>query len=70
MAMEDLAQLTTGFLAGVVIHAIDAKGNHDVASFRCDDEIKYWFWEAGMEEPERRLARKYDPQQTTQRGHS
>ncbi len=46
MAIEDLAQLTTGFLAGVVIHAIDVAGNHEVASFQCPEDIKYWIWEA------------------------
>ncbi len=65
MAMEDLAQLKTGFLAGVVIHAIDAWGNHDVASFQCPQEIKYWFWEPKMANPEKRIARKYDLQHTT-----
>ena len=68
MAMEDLGQLKTGFLAGVVIHAIDAAGNHEVASFQCPGEIKYWFWEPTMSKPELRIARQYDPQRATQRG--
>ncbi len=65
MAIEDLAELTTGFLAGVVIHAIDAAGNHEVASFQCPEDIKYWIWEPGMANPQKRIARKYDPLLTT-----
>lgn len=57
LAVEELAELKEGFLGPVVIHAIDANGNHDVTSFRCQDEIKYWLWKAGMPEPELRLAR-------------
>ncbi len=69
MAIDDLAELGTGFLAGVVVHAIDAAGNHEVASFRCPGEIKYWFWEPKLSKPELRVARQYDPQHTTQRGN-
>ncbi|PSH68763.1 asparaginase [Phyllobacterium brassicacearum] len=65
MAIEDLAELKTGFLAGVVIHAIDAAGNHEVASFQCPEDIKYWIWEPGMANPQKRIARKYDPLLTT-----
>lgn len=65
MAIDDLAELKTGFLAGVVIHAIDAEGNHEVASFQCPEEIKYWIWEPGMANPQVRIARKYDPLLTT-----
>ena len=35
LAVEELDELTTGFLAGVVIHAVDASGNHEVVNFRC-----------------------------------
>ncbi|HTN60637.1 MAG TPA: isoaspartyl peptidase/L-asparaginase [Devosia sp.] len=60
LAVEDLAELTTGFLAGVVIHAIDAAGNHRVVSFRCPDDIFYWYWDPKMAAPERRTADKAD----------
>lgn len=56
LAVEDLAELRTGFLAGVVIHAVDAAGNHDVVNFRCPGEIRYWHWEDGMPAPELRPA--------------
>jgi L-asparaginase len=58
LAIEELAELTTGFLAGVVIHAIDAAGNHRVVNFRCQDDIFYWYWNPKMAEPERRTAEK------------
>jgi L-asparaginase len=58
LAVEELAELTTGFLAGVVIHAIDAAGNHRVVNFRCQDDIFYWHWEPKMAAPERRTAEK------------
>jgi N4-(beta-N-acetylglucosaminyl)-L-asparaginase len=58
LAMEELAELREGFLGPVVIHAIDAAGNHDVASFQCQDEISYWLWEEGMPQPELRPARQ------------
>ncbi len=57
LAVEELAELDTGFLAGVVIHAVDSKGNHDVVNFRCPGDIRYWFWEESMPEPELRSAR-------------
>jgi N4-(beta-N-acetylglucosaminyl)-L-asparaginase len=57
LAVEELAELTEGFLAGVVIHAIDAKGNHEVVNFRCPGEIAYWHWEESMSAPERRAAK-------------
>ncbi|TPW27145.1 isoaspartyl peptidase/L-asparaginase [Pararhizobium mangrovi] len=57
LAVEELAELDTGFLGPVVIHAIDAGGNHEVTSFRCQDAITYWLWKEGMAEPELRTAR-------------
>jgi N4-(beta-N-acetylglucosaminyl)-L-asparaginase len=57
LAVEELDELTTGFLAGVVIHAVDAKGNHEVVNFRCQDEVRYWLWEEAMSEPEIRTAK-------------
>jgi N4-(beta-N-acetylglucosaminyl)-L-asparaginase len=56
LAVEELSELTTGFLAGVVIHAMDAEGNHQVVNYRCDDEIRYWYWDERMAAPEIRVA--------------
>jgi L-asparaginase len=56
LAVEELGELKTGFLAGVVIHAMDAVGNHKVVSFRCDEEIRYWYWDERMAAPELRVA--------------
>lgn len=56
LAVEELGELKTGFLAGVVIHAMDAAGNHKVVSFRCDEEIRYWYWDERMAAPELRVA--------------
>lgn len=56
LAVEELAELKTGFLAGVVIHAIDASGNHQVVNYRCDEEIRYWYWDERMAAPELRVA--------------
>lgn len=58
LAVDELAELETGFLAGVVIHAIDAKGNHQVTSFKCPEDIFYWYWNPSMAAPERRTATK------------
>ncbi|KQV70159.1 isoaspartyl peptidase/L-asparaginase [Rhizobium sp. Root1220] len=57
LAVEELDELSSGFLAGVVIHAVDAKGNHEVVNFRCEGEIRYWLWEDSMPEPELRAAK-------------
>ena len=57
LAVEGLEELSGGFLGGVVIHAMDAKGNHDVVNFRCEGEIRYWLWKDGMTEAELRGAR-------------
>jgi N4-(beta-N-acetylglucosaminyl)-L-asparaginase len=57
LAVDELSELSSGFLGGVVIHAIDAHGNHEVVSFRCGKEIRYWFWNSEMPEPELRVAR-------------
>lgn len=58
LAVEELSELTSGFLGGVVIHAIDASENHEVVSFRCGEYIKYWLWTSGMPEPELRFAKQ------------
>ena len=57
LAVEELTELDQGFLAGVVIHAMDAHGNHEVVNFRCEGEIAYWLWDASMSAPERRIAK-------------
>lgn len=57
LAVDELDELTGGFLGGVVIHAVDAKGNHEVTNFRCQGDIKYWLWEDSMAEPELRAAK-------------
>lgn len=56
LAVEELSELKTGFLAGVVIHAIDAKGNHKVVNYRNEEEIRYWYWDERMAAPELRVA--------------
>jgi len=56
LAVEELSELSCGFLAGVVIHAMDAKGNHQVVNYRCDEEIRYWYWDERMAAPELRIA--------------
>lgn len=56
LAVEELAELAEGFLGGVVIHAVDANGNHEVVNFRCPGEIRYWLWDDAMAEPELRAA--------------
>ena len=45
LAVEELAELGDGFLGGVVIHAVDAQGNHQVTNFRCQGDIRYWIWD-------------------------
>lgn len=61
LAVEELSELKSGFLAGVVIHAMDAKGNHQVVNYRCDEEIRYWYWDERMAAPELRVAAKATP---------
>ncbi|WAJ30482.1 isoaspartyl peptidase/L-asparaginase [Antarcticirhabdus aurantiaca] len=56
LAVDELCELRGGFLAGVVIHAVDAGGNHEVVNVRCEGEIRYWLWDEGMAEPELRPA--------------
>lgn len=60
LAVEELSELKTGFLAGVVIHAIDAAGNHRVLNYRCEEEIRYWYWDERMAVPELRVASVID----------
>jgi L-asparaginase len=57
LAAEELDELAGGFLGGVVIHAVDARGNHEVSNFQCQGEIRYWLWEDSMPEAELRAAK-------------
>jgi N4-(beta-N-acetylglucosaminyl)-L-asparaginase len=57
LAVDELSELSSGFLGGVVIHAIDTDENHEVVSFRCNEEIRYWIWDSKMPGPEMRAAR-------------
>lgn len=57
LAVDELNELTEGFLGGVVIHAVDANGNHQVTNFRCQGDIRYWLWDDSMPEPELRAAK-------------
>lgn len=57
IAVDELAELTEGFLGGVVIHAIDAQGNHEVVNFRCPGEVAYWLWDDSLSAPEKRAAK-------------
>lgn len=56
LAVDELNELSDGFLGGVVIHALDAHGNHQVTNYRCQGEIRYWLWNDTMSEPELRAA--------------
>ena len=54
LAVEEVDGLKSGFLAGLVIHAIDNKGGHKVVSYNLDKPGKYWFWKPSMSKPELR----------------
>ncbi len=56
LAIEEISELKEGFIAGLVIHAIDTKGNHKVVSYNLDEAAKYWFWTPDMEKPELRTS--------------
>lgn len=58
LAVAELANLKTGFLGGVVIHAIDAQQNHRVVNFGCDETIRYWYWDDSLAEPICKIADK------------
>lgn len=55
-AVADLRRLKTGQLAGVVIHAMNARNEARVVAANCSDEIRYWIWTPDMKDPELRLA--------------
>jgi N4-(beta-N-acetylglucosaminyl)-L-asparaginase len=56
IAINDLADLKSGYLGGVVIHAIDKNDEHKVVNFRCESDIEYWFWSPELSKPELRSA--------------
>ncbi len=55
-AARDLADLKTGYLDEVTIHAVDKLGNHKVIGLNSSEEIRYVIWQPGMENPEVRTA--------------
>ncbi|MEP7240012.1 MAG: N(4)-(beta-N-acetylglucosaminyl)-L-asparaginase [Devosia sp.] len=59
-AARDLRRLKGGLIRGVVLHAIDARGGHLVASFGEVTGIDYWLYEEGFAAPERRKATHLD----------
>ncbi|MCJ8322904.1 MAG: N(4)-(beta-N-acetylglucosaminyl)-L-asparaginase [Rhizobiales bacterium] len=58
IGISDLRRLKTGYLGGVVIHAIDKFGNYKVANFRCGKDVNYWYWSPELEKPELRVAKQ------------
>ncbi len=56
IAVDELRDLETGYLDGVVIHALDASGNHKVVNFRNRETIRYWYWDDTLASPEQREA--------------
>lgn len=56
LAVEEVAELETGFIGPLVIHAIDNKGGHKVVSYNLDEPGEYWFWKPSMSKPEQRLS--------------
>ncbi len=51
-AARDLADLTTGYLDEVTIHAIDKNGNYKVVGLNSSEEIRYVVWTPEMSAPE------------------
>ena len=56
LALSELQELESGYIGGVVIHAIDAAGRHRVVNLGCDEEIVYWVWTPELSKPEKRKA--------------
>ena len=54
LAVEEVDSLSGGFIAGLVIHAIDNKGGHRVVSYNLEKPGKYWLWKPSMDKPELR----------------
>ena len=53
-AVDEVDSLKGGFIAGLVIHAIDNEGNHKVVSYNLDEPGLYWLWKPSMSAPEQR----------------
>lgn len=51
-AARDLADLTTGYLDEVTIHAIDKNGDYKVIGLNSSEEIRYVVWTPEMSAPE------------------
>ncbi|MEN9945928.1 MAG: hypothetical protein RLZZ293_314 [Pseudomonadota bacterium] len=51
-AAKDLAELETGYLAEVTIHALDKKGNYKVVGLNSSEEIKYVVWTPELTNPQ------------------
>ncbi len=60
IAIHDLADLKSGYLGGVVIHAIDKDDRHRVVNFRCEGDVRYWYWSSELGKPELRDAEVSD----------
>lgn len=50
-AARDLADLESGYLAEVTIHAIDKHGNYKVVGLNSSEEIRYVVWHPQLEKP-------------------
>lgn len=50
-AAKDLADLKTGYLAEVTIHAIDKLGNYKVVGLNSSEEIRYVVWHPALDKP-------------------
>lgn len=55
-AARDLADLKTGYLDEVTIHAIDKNGNYKVIGLNSSEEIRYVVWTPEMSAPEIKTA--------------
>lgn len=51
-AVKDLADLKTGFINAVTVHAIDNKGNYKVVGLNPNKEVKYLVWHPELKEPQ------------------
>lgn len=56
LAVEELQELSEGYLGPVVIHAIDHQGAHRVINVGCEEEIVYWVWTPALGTPQKRQA--------------
>lgn len=55
-AARDLADLKTGYIDEVTIHAVDKDGNHKVVGLNSSETIRYVIWNPEMDKPEVRKA--------------